>query len=177
LTDQLSGIDPTVDGEDLSDTRLPETLLDAPGTHAPVRTGEALDRDLRDVHADSVVMERSGAETITAERVSLSNSGARSIEAGSAQVEQAGVLALQARTADLSQSSVVSLVADEVRLSQSAVVFLRAGEVSVDGGTKVLVSDVPGARPLVSLQGAAAFGAALGFVLLAIGRLFRRRGA
>lgn len=177
MTHQLSGIDPTVDDDDLTDTRLPETLLGAAGSHRPVHAGEALDREVRDVRAKSVTMERSGAEHVTAQRVTLSNSGARSIEAGSAQVEQAGVLSMQARTAALSQSSVVSLTADEARLSQSAVVFLRAGSVATDDRTRVLVSDVPGVRPLVSIQGAAAFGAALGFVLLALGRLFRRRGA
>ena len=155
---------------------LPRIILKDAAGNAPLAASELLDADSRDVRAETVLMERSGAEAITAERVSIVESGARSIEARSAQVDRSGVLALTGQQVVLQDSSAVSVTADEVRLVKGFAVFVRAEKVSLDGESRTIVMDGEGIRPVVGVAGAAAFGAGLGLVLLLLGRAFRRRG-
>ena len=176
MSDRTSGIDTTFESEDLSDTRLPEAIARDSAYRTPMPTSELLDGDVRNVQASSVTMERSGAESIVADRVSISNSGTRSIEAKSAQVDRSGVLSLRGQSVVLQESSAVSITADEVRMVNGTALFVRAGRVDFEDGARAIVMDGEGTRPVVTVQGAAAFGAALGFVLLVLGRMFGRRG-
>jgi len=155
---------------------LPEAILKEAAGNAPARVAEVLDGDVRDVRASSVTMERSGAESVTAERVSISNSGTRTVEARSAQVDRSGVLALTGQHVVLQDSSAVSVTADEVRLVRGFALFVRAGTVSFDADSRAVVMDGEGSRPLMNAAGAAACGAALALALALLGRLFGRRG-
>ena len=178
-TEATQGLDPTIDGDDLSDTRLPEAVLKASTTKSPTPGTELLGTDAGSVEGQTVSLERSGAEHVTAERAIVSNSGVRSLDARSAQFDRSGVLSLQAEKTVLQESSAVAIVADEVRLVASRALVVNTRELSADDKTRILIG-VGGAgeiRPVVSGGGAAAFGAALGLVLLVLGRLLgRRRG-
>jgi hypothetical protein len=176
VTDRTSGIDRTFEQDDLSDTRLPEAILKTDAYKTPTPTSELLGGDARDVRAESVVLEGSGAETITADRVSVTNSGTRSIDAKSVQVERSGVLALHGQNVVLQDSSAVSVTADEVRMVKGMALYVRAGKVVLDGDSRALVMDGEDVRPVVSVQGAAAFGAAVAVVLMLLGRLFGGHG-
>ena len=155
---------------------LPEAIVKEAAGNAPARAAELLDGDVRDVRAASVTMERSGAESVTADRVAISNSGTRSVEARSAQLDRSGVLALTGQQVVLQDSSAVSVTADEVRLVRGFALFVRAGTVSFDADSRALVVDGEGSRPVMNAGGAAALGAAFALALVLLGRLVGRRG-
>ncbi|MCC6313822.1 MAG: hypothetical protein IT337_07390 [Thermomicrobiales bacterium] len=179
MGDTTLGIDPTIESDDLSDTRLPEAILATNANKTPTLTADLLGADLNCVQAEHVSLEGSGAESVTAERVSIANSGVRSIEAKSVQVENSGVLALQSERVVLHDSAAISVVADEARLVGGRTLFLTAGSVTLDEDTRTLVADGPEnvVRPFLSTQGAAALGAAFAIVLALLGRLLGRRRA
>ncbi|MFM9105225.1 MAG: hypothetical protein ACKOWF_00825 [Chloroflexota bacterium] len=155
---------------------FPEAYVKLPAGNATATAAEVLDGDVRDVRAESVTMERSGAESVTAERVAISNSGTRVVEARSAQLDRSGVLSLTGQQVVLQDSSAVSVTADEVRLVRGFALFVRAGTVSLDGESRALVMDGAGARPVLGAAGAAAFGAALALALAVFSRVLGRRG-
>ncbi len=172
-SERTEGIDPTIEGDDLSDTRLPEVVVKANTTKSPTRASEMLRTDAGTIEAGTVSLERSGAERITAERAVVSNSGVRSLDARSAQFDRSGVLALQADKVVLQESSAVSIVANEVRLVGTKALFVKAVTLSGDEASGVIVAaGSDGAvRPTVSSTGAAAFGVAIGLALVLLGRL------
>lgn len=145
--------------------------------HRPARASELLQADARNVQAQNVTMERSGAEQISAERLVMNNSGARTIEAKSAQVDRSGILAAKSEKAVFHDSTLVAVNVDEARIVGGNVLLMRAEAVKVEGDAKIGVLAGPACeavRPLVSVQGAAAFGALFGLVVWAFGALARR---
>jgi hypothetical protein len=144
--------------------------------HKPARASELLQSDARNVQAENVTMERAGAEHITAERLVMNNSGARSIEAKSLQVDRSGILAAKSEKAVFHDSTVLAVSVDEARIVRGNVLLLRAEAVKVEGDAKIGVLAGPACeavRPLVSVQGAAAFGALLGLVIWVLGAITR----
>lgn len=145
--------------------------------HRPGRASELLQADARDVQAQNVTMERAGAEHITAERLVMNNSGARTIEAKSAQIDRSGILAATSEKAVFHDSTVVAVNVDEARIVRGKVLLLRAEAVKVEGDARIGVLAGPACeavRPLVSVQGAAAFGAVFGLVAWLLGAIVRR---
>ncbi len=145
--------------------------------HRPARAAELLQADARNVQAENVTMERAGADHITAERLVMNNSGARSIEAKSAQIDRSGILAAKSEKAVFHDSTVVAANVDEARIVRGNVLLLRAEAVKVEGDAKIGVLAGPACeavRPLVSVQGAAAFGAFFGLVAWILGAIARR---
>lgn len=145
--------------------------------HRPGHAAELLQTDARDVQAQHVTMERAGAETITTVRLVMTNSGARTIEAKSAQIDRSGILAAKSEKAVFHDSTVVAVSVDEARIVRGNVLLLRAEAVKVEGDAKIGVLAGPACeavRPLVSVQGAAAFGAVFGLVAWLLGAVVRR---
>jgi hypothetical protein len=145
--------------------------------HRPTPASELLQADARDVQAQNVTMERAGAEHITTERLVMNNSGARTLEAKSAQVDRSGILAAKSEKAVFHDSTLVAVNVDEARIVRGNVLLLRAEAVKVEGDAKIGVLAGPACeavRPLVSVQGAAAFGALCGLVIWAFGAMARR---
>ena len=145
--------------------------------HTPAPASELLQADARDVQAQNVTMERAGAETITAERLVMNNSGARSIEVKSAQIDRSGILAAKSEKAVFHDSTVVAVSVDEARIVRGNVLLLRAEAVKVEGDAKIGVLAGPACeavRPLISIQGAAAFGVAAGLVGWFLSAIVRR---
>lgn len=145
--------------------------------HRPAQASELLQADARNVQAQNVTMERAGAEHITAERLVMNNSGARSIEARSAQVDRSGILAAKSEKAVFHDSTIIAASVDEARIVRGNVLLLRAEAVKVEGDAKIGVLAGPACeavRPLVSVQGAAAFGACFGLVVWVFGAIARR---
>jgi hypothetical protein len=144
-----------------------ETLYKEPGSREQTPATEVTDADLGGVNASTVLMERSGAEQITAERVNMERSGAKSIETKSAQMDHSGVVALGSDSAVLLRSSAVQVVAEEVRLSRSSAVFVMAERATLEDSRVVIFAgqadgDV---QAVMTTRSAAVFGAAAGLVL------------
>ncbi|MCA9877584.1 MAG: hypothetical protein KC442_07375 [Thermomicrobiales bacterium] len=154
-----------------------EVIVSDGPEHRPAHASELLQADARDVRAENVTMERAGAESIVAERLVMNNSGARSIEAKSAQIDRSGVLAAKSEKAVFHNSTAVAVNVDEARIVRGNVLLLRAEAVQVEGESRIGVLAGPGCeavRPLVNLQGAAAFGALFGLVVWLLGAVARR---
>jgi len=154
-----------------------EVIISDGPEHRPAQASELLQTDARNVQAQNVTMERAGAEHITAERLVMTNSGARSIEARSAQVDRSGILAAKSEKAVFHDSTIVAVSVDEARIVRGNVLLMRAEAVKVEGDAKIGVLAGPACeavRPLVSVQGAAAFGALCGLVVWLLGAIARR---
>ena len=150
----------------------------APGPeHRPTEATELLRAEAGTVRADSVTMERSGAEVINAERLVMTNSGARTVEARSAQIDRSGILAVKSEKAVYQNSTVFAAAANEARIVRGNIFLLKADDVMVEGDAKIAILAGPGCnavRPLVDLPGAAAFGAAAGIIAFLLGAFARR---
>jgi hypothetical protein len=145
--------------------------------HKPARAAELLQSDARNVQAQNVTMERAGAEQITTERLVMTSSGARTLEAKSAQIDRSGILAAKGEKAVFHDSTIVAVNVDEARVVRGNVLLMRAEAVQVEGDARIGVLAGPACeavRPLVSVQGAAAFGALFGLVIWLFGALARR---
>jgi hypothetical protein len=145
--------------------------------HRPAVASELLQTDARNVQAQNVTMERAGAESIIAERLVMNNSGARTIEVKSAQVDRSGILSAKSEKAVFHDSTVVAVSVDEARIVRGNVLLMRAESVKVEGDAKIGILAGPACeavRPLVSVQGAAAFGALFGLVVWVFGAIARR---
>jgi hypothetical protein len=154
-----------------------EVIISEGPEHRPEKAAELLQADARNVQAQNVTMERAGAEQITTDRLVMTNSGARSIEAKSAQVDRSGILAAKSEKAVFHDSTVVAVTVDEARIVRGNVLLMRAEAVQVEGDAKIGVLAGPACeavRPLVSVQGAAAFGAFFGLVIWLFGAIARR---
>jgi len=154
-----------------------QVVLPTGPENSPVSATELLRAEAGDVRAQTVSMERAGAEHVTADRVVMTNSGARTIDAKSAQIDRSGILAVQSDRAVLYNSTAVAVAAEEVRLVRGMVLAIKANHVTLEGEPKVAIYAGPASasvKPLVDAGGALAFGAALGATLALIGALLRR---
>lgn len=86
-----------------------EVIAKSVPENQPSLATELLRTESGDVRADTVTMERAGAEYVTAERAIITNSGARTIDARSAQIDRSGVLALNSEKAVFYNSSAVAV--------------------------------------------------------------------
>lgn len=167
-----------------SDTATPqgagpdaEVIVPTGPEHRPTKATEILRAEAGIVRADNVTMERSGAESISAERLVMTNSGARTVEARSAQIDRSGILAVKSDKAVYQNSTVLAAAANEARIVRGNVFLLKADDVMVEGDARIAILAGPGCnavRPLVDLPGAAAFGAAAGIVVFLLGAIARR---
>jgi hypothetical protein len=170
-TDPGRGL-PGAGGPPVSDVIVPT----GPEKH-PTRAAELLRAEARDVRADTVEMERAGAEFVTAERVVMNNSGARTIDARSAQIDRSGVLAVRSDKAVFSNSSAIGVAVEEARFVRSRVFLLKTDQATIDAETRIGLYAGPASayvRPVLDIRGAAAFGAACGAVTLLLGTVLRR---
>lgn len=188
-TETSGNIDIEIASEPLSDgtpartdSVTSEVIVKAGPENRPTAGTELLRAEAGDVHADTVTMDRAGAEQVTAERVVMTNSGARTIDARSAQVDRSGILSVRSDKAVFYNSTAIAVAADEARIVRGRVLMLKADRATIEGDTRIAVYAGPAGdavRPLVDMRGAAAFGAGLGAVLLLLGsvrrRLFRAR--
>lgn len=152
-------------------------ILKERATNQPVPASELLRSDAGDVEATTITMDRSGAEQVTAERVVMTKSGARTVEARSAQLDDSGAMTIQAEQVVLQSSSAMAVIAEDARIVNSKVGLVSAGTATFEPGSRVFLfagTTEGEVRPVMDVAAAAAFGAGLGFVLLLIGRLFRR---
>ena len=159
-----------------------EIIVSAGPENRPTPATELLRAEAGDVHAGTVTMDRAGAEQVTAERVVMTNSGARTVDARSAQVDRSGILAVRGEKAVFYNSTAIAVATDEARIVRGRILLLKADRATIEGDARIGVYAGPASdavRPLVDMRGAAAFGAALGAVLLVLGaglrRIFRAR--
>jgi hypothetical protein len=153
------------------------TITKDPAYKTPTPASELLRSDAGDVEATTVTMDRSGAEQVTAERVVMTKSGARTVEARSVQMDDSGAMSVQAEQAVLQSGSALAIIAEEARVVNSKVGVVSAGTATFEPGSRIVLfaGNAEGeVRTVVDAAGAAAFGAALGVVLLLLGRLIRR---
>lgn len=154
-----------------------EVIVKIGPENRPIVATELLRAEAGDVHANTVTMDRAGAEQVTAERVVMTNSGARTIDARSAQVDRSGILAVRSDKAVFYNSTAIAVAADEARIVRGRVLMLKAESATIEGDARIAVYAGPAddtVRPLVDIRGAAAFGAGLGMVLLLLGSVWRR---
>lgn len=153
------------------------------------------------VDAPSVMMDRSGAQTIKGQRITMTNSGAQSIDARSVKLENSGAAKLAAERATLNDSSVLVGSAKDLRLTQSRVAALAVGGSATlaegnaigalaVGGELEAAHDVRAVflaagsvkaggsvSSVLNPVSAAALGGGFAVVLAIVTRLFRRRAS
>lgn len=152
-----------------------KTLFKLPGSREQVPATEAVEAELSEINAATVMLDRSGAELITSERVSMSRSGAKTIDTKSAQLDHSGVVALGSDHTVLLNSSAVQVVAEEARVTRSKVFWLSTQRASVDGSRMFVFSgsaegDV---RTVFTPRTAVLCGAAFGLVVVLLNVLLR----
>ncbi len=143
----------------------------------PALAKELLRTESGDVRANTVAMERAGAEQVHAQRVIMTNSGARSVDARSAQIDRSGVLAVKSEKAVFYNSSAIAVAAEHARIVRGRVFMLKSDNATIEGDARIGIYAGPavdGVRPLVDVRGAAAFGAGAGLVVLVAGNVLRR---
>jgi hypothetical protein len=152
-----------------------ETTYKQPATREEAPATEAVRSDLRDVQAETVMLDRSKSERVSGARVVMERSAAKSIEAKSAQLDRSAVVALGTEHAVLLRSRAVQVVSEHARLNRSQAVILAAGNAEIENSRIILFAgnasgDV---RTVFTPLTAAIAGAGIGFVLLALGALLR----
>lgn len=152
------------------------TSINIGPANRPTATTELLRAEAGDVTADQVAMERAGAEHVSAQRVIMTNSGARTVDARSAQIDRSGILAIRSEKAVLYHSTAVAVAAEEARIVRGNVFALKANEATIEGEARIAIyAGPPGTvQPLLDGRAAAAFGAALGVVLVMLSAILRR---
>jgi hypothetical protein len=173
----LSSVHPAAAASAMTDSVTSEVIVSAGPENRPTVATEILRAEAGDVHATTVMMDRAGAERVSAERVVMTNSGARTVEARSAQVDRSGILAVRSDKAVFSNSTAIAIATEEARIVRSRVLMLKTDRAMIEAGAKVAIYAGPAdenMRPLADIRGAAAFGAGLGAVLLLLGSLLRR---
>jgi hypothetical protein len=135
-------------------------------------------RDLADVNAATVVLERSGAETVTADTLRMDRSGARSIDARTVEMDRSGTVALGSDQAVLRDSSAVQVVGEHVELVDSRAVFVSAGEATIERSRIVVFAGhaTGDVQTLFTTKSAAMLGGAFALVLALLSVVFRARG-
>ena len=182
--ESTDGSDPGGAAERLMDRGLGKTgfvtsevIVSAGPENRPTAATELLRAEAGDVRADTITMDRAGAEQVTAERVIMTNSGARTVDARSAQVDRSGILAVRSDKAVFYNSTAIAVATDEARIVRGRVLLLKADHATIEGDARIAVfagAASDNVRPLVDVRGAAAFGAGLGAALLLFGSLLRR---
>jgi hypothetical protein len=154
-----------------------ETVEKANTTKSPSLSSELLYADAGNVEATNVTMQHSGAEHVTAERATVEHSDIKSLDARSVQLTRSGSLSVKAENAVLQNSSAAFIQADDARLVKSRAVVIYAGRLTAEGNVKTFLHFGPvdgEIRTIFTPQSAVGFGAAVGFVVLIIGGIFRR---
>lgn len=159
--------------------RVRDTFVRLPGSDQTVPATEAQHAELASVEADTVVMDRSGAEHIRVAQLTMERSGAKSIEADSAHLERSGVVALGADSAVLEHSSAVQVVAEQAQLSHSTAVFVTAQHATLEQSRVVVFagSAEGDVRPLLTARGAAILAGGLALAGLLVALLGRGRAS
>jgi hypothetical protein len=111
----------------------PEIVAKLGAAKSPVDGRELLRTDAGSVQGTVVTMDRSGAETVTADRISMNQSGTRTLDAKSAQLDNSGVVLLKSEKASVYKSSIGLVGANELRLSKSKALIVASGETVSDG--------------------------------------------
>lgn len=155
-----------------------EHASDATDDHAPAPVHRAPRRDLQDVSAATVVLERSGAETVTADTLRMERSGARTIDAHTVEMNRSGTVALGSDHAVLNKSSAVQVVGERVELTDSRAVFVSARHATIERSSIFLFAgsadgDV---HALLTPKTAAIVGGAFALVLTIVSAILRSRG-
>jgi hypothetical protein len=153
-----------------------EVIVSAGAERRPTEATELLRAEAGRVEANMVTMERAGAEQVTAERVIMSNSGARTVDARSAQIERSGILGLRSEKAVLANSTAIGVATGEARIVRGSTLLLKADVATIEGDARIAIYAGPPSdaiHPLVDARGAAAFGAAVGIVLVVLGAIVR----
>jgi len=154
-----------------------ETVEKSDTTKRPTIGSEVLYADAGNVEATTVILEHSGAETVTAERATIEHSDVKSLEARSVQFVKSGALKVKAENAVLQGSSAAVIQADEARIVKSKAMLINAGKLTAEGNVQTVLQFGPvdgEIKTIFTPQSAAAFGAAFGFVVLILGAIARR---
>lgn len=152
-----------------------ETTYKQRATREEAPATEAQGAQLRDVSAETVMMNQSQSEKVTGERVIMDRSGAKTIDAKSAQLDHSGAVALGADNAVLLHSGAVQVVSEEARLNHSQVVFLSSEQAEIENSRIVFFAGSAGGdfRTVFTPVTAAIAGAAVAIALLLAGGLAR----
>lgn len=154
-----------------------DVIVAAGPENRPVAASELLRAEAGDVRADTVDLERAGAELVSAERVVMTNSGARTVEARSAQIDRSGILAVRSDKAVFYHSTAVVVATEEARIVRGRVLLLKTEHAAVEGDARIGIYAGPptdAVRSLLDLPGAAAFGVGFGAAAVVLGALLRK---
>jgi len=134
-------------------------------------------RDLGEVEAQTVLLERSGAESISAETVRMERSGARTIDAHSVEMDRSGTVALGSDHAVLPRSSAVQVVGERVDLSESRALIVSARQATIERSSIVVFAGTADGdvHTLFTARTAALAGGAFALVLVLLATLVRSR--
>lgn len=162
-------------GEDNGDDVIREITYKQRATREEAPATEALHAQLRDVSAETVMMNRSQSEKVTGDRVVMDRSGAKTIDAKSAQLDRSGAVALGADNAVLLHSGAVQVVSEEARLNRSRVIFLSSPKAEIENSRIVLFagSAEGEVQTMFTPLTAGVAGAAFAIALLLLGGLAR----
>lgn len=156
------------------------TFKQAPSRESAPAT-EALNAQLQDVNATTVLMNQSSGQQITAERITMEQSGAKTVDAKSAQLDKSGVVALGTDNAVLLHSGAIQVVAEEARLSRSQVGLMIADKAEIEDSRIFFFAgsaegDVQAAlTPVTAAIAGATFGLVVTLLMLLLGSGSRRR--
>ncbi len=157
-----------------------ETTYKQPAGRESVPATEVERTSVRNVQAETVILTRGNAQSITSDRVSMDRSAARSVDAKSLQMERSAAARINSERAVLQGSSASQISARELRMvrSQAGVVVAREAHIEgsrvflfagrADGDVTTILS-VPSAVIL-----GAAFGAGIAIVAVLLRTAFRR---
>lgn len=157
-----------------------ETTYKQPASREPAPATEVDRTSVRSVQAETVIIKRGNAQTITANRVSLDRAAGRSIDAKSLQMERSAAARINSERAVLQGSSASQISARELRMVRSQAGVVTAREAHLEDsrvfvfagradGKFTTVFTVPSAAVL-----GVAFGAGVAIVAAVLRTAFRK---
>ncbi len=166
---------------DESQPGIRETTYKQPATRVPAAATEVDRTSVRNVDAETVIMHRGNAQSITGDRVSLDRAAARSIDAKSLQMERSAAARINSERAVLQGSSASQVAARELRMVRSQAGVVVAREAHFEDSRILLFAGKADGDVLTALTvpTAAALGVAIGAgaaLAVALLRMVLRRG-
>lgn len=159
-----------------------ETVYKQPAGKEPTPATEVTGMDVRQVEAQTVIMQQSRAETITAERLNMEKSAARAIDGKSVQMENSAAMVVSSERTVLQGASAAVVSSTDLRMVGSQALVVNADQAQLEGSRALVLAGQPSGdvRVLFNVSSAAMFGAAVGVGLALassiLRRLFGRKG-
>ena len=132
---------------------------------------------MNSVHASSVNLTRSAADSVTSERASFEQSSVKQLETSSAQFDRSSVFRMTADNAVISHSAATFVRADDARLVNCNSIYVSSPEATIEGDLKTVLYNgnaTGNVHMIFDKESALRFGVGLGASLVSLGVLARR---